>query len=213
MGVPTFASQLLGVRQGDLLVTEGFVRTYRPFVIDEARRVLQANPLQRVCDPSDIGQSVITRLVTGLREGEFILEGDLQLRHLLRTMAWNKVTSIARRERARGGASLESPLRAQDSDLLERLAVAGDRSPSQLAATNDFLQVVRARLPSDLAGVLDRWLEGYLWDEIGAELGQQGHTIRVRFRRALKRVLESLGGATPPAPAPDLSSPPALEDD
>jgi hypothetical protein len=54
--------------------------------------------------------------------------------------------------------------------------------------------------------VLDRWLEGYLWDEIGAELNQRGHTIRVRFRRELKRVLESLQFPPGQLPADELSA-------
>ena len=206
MSALTFESQLRGVRQGDLAATDGFVRTYRPFVTAQARRVLRANPLHRICDESDIGQSVLTRVVAGLQRGEFQIEGEPHLHHLLRTMAWNKVVSIARRERARGGPPVESPLAGEDSDLWHRLAVSREASPSELVASQDFLNTVRSRLVPTLAGVLDRWLEGYLWDEIGAELNQRGHTIRVRFRRELKRVLESLQLPPGQLPADELSA-------
>lgn len=66
-------------------------------------------------------------------------------------------------------------------------------TPSQVALRQEIITRVRATLGPADAKIVDMMLENRDWQEIGAAIGIQPDTARMRVRRALDRIKRDLG--------------------
>src|SRR5437868_13055213 len=101
----SFTDLVRRVRGGDGAAAAELVRRYEP-ALRAAIRVRLTDPhLRRVLDSTDVCQSVLANFFVRAAAGQFDLDRPEQLLGLLATMARNKVTNLALRERAarRGG--------------------------------------------------------------------------------------------------------------
>jgi RNA polymerase sigma-70 factor (ECF subfamily) len=190
-GVTSFQELIRRVRAGDELAAEELVRQYEPEIRREVRVRLTDPGLRRVIDSVDICQSVLGNFFARAALGQFELDEPRQLLKLLVTMARNRLTDWARRERAerrdqRRHQSLDGALDNGWEPL------ASDPSPSQVVAGKELIEQVRGRLSGDERRIADLRAAGSDWNQIAAELSETAEALRKRLARALDRVATEL---------------------
>lgn len=186
----TFKDLIQRVRGGDDAAAAELVRQYEPEIRRIARVRLSGSHLGRLVDSMDICQSVMANFFIRAAAGQFDLENPQQLLKLLVTMACNKVTDQARRQRARRRS--EQKGRNVEPEVLEAVADIAD-TPSAMIARRELLDAARRRLsPGELQLVEER-AQGKEWTEIAAATGESPEALRKRLARALDRVGKELG--------------------
>jgi RNA polymerase sigma factor (sigma-70 family) len=201
MNDPEFSGFLKKLRSDDPEAVRQFVDKYRPFVREAAERLLSGADIQRMCDASDICQEVLPDLLKYLQDGQGEFASLDKFEAFLKTMAHNEVFQALRRHEVRGGGKTR-PLKQGELSgsgaISESGLVDSSSTPSHRVGNREFIAGFRSRLPPDLVEVLDLYLQGLNWDEIGAALGRTGHALRVRFNlardkyhREVKRELHS----------------------
>ena len=183
-----FSDLVRRVRAGDGAAAAELVRRYEPALRVAVRVRLSDPSLRRVLDSMDVCQSVLANFFVRAAAGQFDLDRPEQLLGLLATMARNKVTNLALRERAarRGGGRVRGGLGGADC------ADPGP-SPSQVVAGDELLRAFRDRLSPEECRLADRRAGGLAWAEIAAEVGGDPDALRVRLGRAIDRVTSELG--------------------
>jgi DNA-directed RNA polymerase specialized sigma24 family protein len=186
---PSFAQLIQRVRAGEMSAAEVLVRHYEP-VIRRAIRVRLVNPaLRRTVDSVDICQSVMGSFFVRAALGQYDLDSPEQLAGLLIRLARNKVADVARRAQA----EKRDLRRVQHDAAAMEGVVDGHDSPSQMVAGAELLQKFREKLQPDELLLADRRAEGREWNDLAAELGENGEALRKRLRRAVDRVARELG--------------------
>jgi RNA polymerase sigma-70 factor (ECF subfamily) len=187
----TFDDLIARVRAGDEEAAAELVREYEPEIRREIRFLLTDRSLRRIVESADICQSVLANFFARAALGQFELREPRQLIRLLFTMAQNKVREWARRQYAeRRDRHRERPL---DGEIHSVKLMAGDPTPSQLAAGAELLDEFRKRLSDEERELADRRAAGFEWTEIARELGGTPDALRKRLGRALNRVAGELG--------------------
>ena len=183
-----FSDLVRRVRAGDAAAAAELVRRYEPAVRVAVRVRLTDPALRRVLDTADVCQSVLANFFVRAAAGQFDLESPGQLLGLLTTMARNKVTNLALRERTarRGGGRPRGDI--NDADPADP-----GSSPSQVVAAEELRRAFRERLSAEERDLADRRARGDGWAEIAAELGGDPDALRVRLGRAVDRVTAELG--------------------
>jgi RNA polymerase sigma-70 factor (ECF subfamily) len=184
----SFAGLIDRVRQGDQEAAEQLVRNYEPAVRLVVRRRLTDPSLRRLLDSQDICQSILGKFFVRVALGEYTLETPEQLMKLLITMALNEVCNQADREKA---ARRDCRRLQHGNEALD--LVDPHPSPSSQVATQDLLQEMRRHLSAEEQQLVDLRYQGYSWEEIAAQVGSHTDAVRMRFGRALSRVLGELG--------------------
>jgi RNA polymerase sigma factor (sigma-70 family) len=184
-----FPELLRRVRAGDEEAAAELVRKYEP-AIRLAVRVRLTDPhLRRLVDSTDICQSILARFFVRAASGQFELEQAGQLMKLLVTMARNHLVNEALKHRAaRRDQRRNLPVAADEMALAD-----GADSPSQAVANRELLSEARRRLTEEERRIADARVEGRAWAEIAAEVGDNADAVRMRFVRAMDRVVSELG--------------------
>ena len=139
------------VREGEQSAEEPFYTRLRDMVGRMLSRHLRGTDLQRICDASDVQQSVLLQFDKGLREDQWRLETADQLRGLVWTMALNKLREIARREQARVYKDRAGdPVRRAPFEVVDELVAAEASTPSEHLMAGELLGYLKDRLPADL---------------------------------------------------------------
>jgi RNA polymerase sigma-70 factor (ECF subfamily) len=185
----TFEELIRGVRAWDQEAAAELVRRYGPAIRRAVRFRLADAQLGGLHDSMDICQSVLASFFIRAASGQYDLDSPEKVAGLLATMARNKLTSKARRQRAlrRGGQRVTAGGGDQEQ------FVARGAGPSREVAARDLLEEVRRRLSPDERQLLDSRNEGLEWAAIAANLGGSADALRKKFARALDRVAEQLG--------------------
>jgi RNA polymerase sigma-70 factor (ECF subfamily) len=184
----SFESLLERVRLGNEDAATELVRRYEPEVRRFVRYRLSSPRVRRLLDSVDVCQSVFANFFAAIAEGRFDLHNAQQLRHLLMTMAGNKLLDHVRKQgRAKRGGRKASPSRSASS-VIDPAA-----QPAQVVEERDLVDTVRQRLSDDERELLDRWMEGCGWLEIAGRSGDSPEALRKRFTRALDRVAREIG--------------------
>jgi DNA-directed RNA polymerase specialized sigma24 family protein len=103
-------------------------------------------------------------------------------------MARNKLINQVARQRTK-----KRSLERQERDDVAELALAGnDATASRIAAGRELLALVQERLTAAERQIAQWRIEGRAWGEIASELGDTSDAVRVRYSRAIKRVMKSL---------------------
>lgn len=188
-GSSSFLDLLRRVRAGEEAAATELVRKYEP-AIRLAVRVRLTDPhLRRVMDSVDICQSILAQFFVRAASGQFDLERADQLLNLLVTMARNHLVNQVHKHHAACRDQRRNHLVAADEMAL---ADRGD-SPSQVVANQELLRECRRRLTEEERRIVDGRVQGRAWGEIAAEIGDKADAVRMRFHRALDRVVGELG--------------------
>ena len=184
-----FEDLIRRVRGGEEEAAAELVRRYEPAIRRVVRVHLHDPGLRRVLDSADICQSVLATFFVRANLGQYELDSPASLLKLLATIARNKLTNQAHRQRAgrrdyrraqilgdQGGK-----LRSPQSDVTEQ------------AAAREMLAKVREYLTDDERDLAERRGRGDSWAEIAAATGGSAEALRKKLTRALDRVLQRLG--------------------
>ena len=184
-----FQTLIARVRDGDAEAARELVESYEAELRIVARSRLRDSKMRRALDSMDICQSVLGNFFVRAASGQFDVETPEELLKLLGTMARNKVTDHARREKA----DKRDAGRLAQTPADELPINAGTDSPSQVVAYRELLQRANAELPEDIRRISDLRRNGVGWAEIGSEMNESPEALRKRFTRCMDRVCLDLG--------------------
>ena len=178
----SFADLIARVRGGDGRAEFELVERYEPTVQMVVRRRLADSPLRRLMDSLDICQSVFANFFARAALGQYELETEEQLLKLLVTMALNRLRNYYHKYSSQ--AHVSSP----DQELVDPAS-----GPSTDVAVAELEREFRTRLSEDERQLVDRRALSRSWADIAAELGGNPDALRMRYSRAIVRVLRELG--------------------
>lgn len=185
----SFVDLVRRVRAGDATASAELVRRYEPAIRIVVRARLTDPGLRRLLDSMDICQSVLANFFVRAAAVEFDLDRPERLIRLLATMARNRVTDHALRQRAaRRDYRRTEPLPADGGRCVD----AG-LSPSDEVSGKELLQAFRSRLSAEERYLADQRSRGRPWAEIAAEAGGKPDALREQLERAVNRVARELG--------------------
>jgi RNA polymerase sigma-70 factor (ECF subfamily) len=180
-----FQDLIRRVRAGEEAAATELVRRYESH-IRRAVRVRLDPRLERVFDSMDICQSVLASFFVRTALGQYELDTPEQLLKLLATMARNKLSNQANKQKAG---------RRDYRRVSSAVADEGghDPSPSRQVAARELLQEARRRLSESELRLLDLREQGREWPDIAAEVGGSAEALRKKLARAIDRVARELG--------------------
>jgi RNA polymerase sigma factor (sigma-70 family) len=172
------------IRAGDEAAARELVRRFEPLIRREVRMRIRDDRLNRAFDSLDVSQSVLACFFRRAVSGDYELDRPEQLVRLLLTMARNRLISRARNEHR-----LIRDVRrlTADASALEQVTDARP-SPSQLAARQDELDLLKQSLSQDEWQIFDLRVRGFSWEEVAVELGGNAAARRMQLSRGLERV-------------------------
>jgi RNA polymerase sigma factor (sigma-70 family) len=173
---------LAKVVEGDEQAATALFDRYAVRLIGLARSRLSMRLASRV-DPEDVVQSACRSFFMRARDGEFKVEQPGDLWRLLARITVRKACRNARRHGAgKRNASLEEPL---DFNGEARPILSREPTPEQAAILTEELERLLAPLKPHERRIVELRLDGDGIDEIAAQVGRSGRTVR--------RTLASLG--------------------
>jgi RNA polymerase sigma-70 factor (ECF subfamily) len=144
------------------------------------RRRLTDPALRQLVDSMDIVQSVLGNFFVRAASGQFALDTPQQVRQLLVTMALNKIRNLARRAPVQSLPPGWEP-------------IAAEPSPSQVVAAQELLREFLSRLSEEEKRLVALRADGRTWAAIAAELRDAPDALRMKYTRAVVRVMRELG--------------------
>jgi RNA polymerase sigma factor (sigma-70 family) len=183
-----FLDLMRRVRAGDEAASAELVRRYEPAIRIAVHVRLNDPKLRRLLDSVDICQSVLGNFFVRAASGQFDLETPEQLVHLLVTMARNRLTSHALRQRA----ACRDHRRNQPVPSDRAQLVDPGPSPSEAAVGKELLEEFRARLSAEERHLAEQRALGRSWTEIAVAVGAPPDGLRMQLNRALDRVAREL---------------------
>lgn len=184
-----FRDLIRRVRAGDEQAARELVERYEPRIRLLVRRRLGDPDLRRLFDSGDVCQSTLGAFFDGAKAGQFEIDNPEQLLKLLATMARNKLTSYARKQRA----ARRDPRRIAKHLQDKLLGIDQAPNPSEVVAAQDLLLQFRNRLTETERRIADLRALGRSWTEIAAELSGSPDGLRMQLARAVTRVTRELG--------------------
>ena len=175
------------LKQGNTAAMEGLWRYYEPRLMELARMRLRWAS-KTVADEDDLVVSVFQSLWKGTQDGRF---SSLLHRHelwaMLAHITWQKAIDRDRKEKTkkRGEGRKHEELVADEIRELRP-------SPEMEAELKDELKHLMELLPDEMHRLVALRMQGYLNEEIAAELGVAIRTVERRLRTVRKIWGESL---------------------
>ncbi len=164
------------------------------------RRQLRQHKHRRTFDSSDICQEVMFDFFRGVARGEFTIRTADDL--------WKVITFIKRGvtinliERFhRGCRDVRRTVALGDGTDLR----GPDPSPGDVLEQSEFVHTVLDSLAPDERRILSARLDGHKWTELAAEDGTTAGALRMRIKRALRRVSSLESAHLPPPPTKNRS--------
>jgi RNA polymerase sigma factor (sigma-70 family) len=179
-----FATLFARVRAGDQDAAARLVFEYES-QIRRVIRIRMSPTLRRQLDSIDICQSVMGEFFVRSALGQFELQSPAQLARLLATIARNKLLNEVARQRTKKRSAHHEEVAAEQN-------VIDDATPSRIVAARDLLEAARDRFSCEERQIADRRVDGKSWAEIAAEFGESPDALRIRYSRAVQRVMKSL---------------------
>jgi len=167
-----------------------FVELFQTEIYRTVRLPLIGMGLQSLIDPMDICQAVFAGFFSRVVGSDYDLCDPMQVKHLLLTMARNKVRDESRRYMAqRRNRSL---LVHASEDCLQ--AVPDEQStPSSLVGRSELVEKIRGQLSPEERAVVEQRALGQDWAALAKERGCTPEALRKKMDRAIERVSRSLG--------------------
>ena len=174
-------------RRGDAAAAEKLFARYADRLTRLAEQHLSRKLAGRV-DGEDVVQSVFRTFFRRSAEGEFRIDGSVDIWRLL-----VKITVLKARAKGRFHMAAKRDLSAEivrDEWLPE--AVASDPTPAEAAALVDQIETILRGLPSLYANVLDLRLQGHDVSSVATQLGLSRRTIHRALNLLQDRLIKSL---------------------
>jgi RNA polymerase sigma factor (sigma-70 family) len=184
----SFRDLIRRVRAGDRQAEYELVERFEPRIRRVVRRRLTDPDLRRLFDSGDVCQSILGIFFDGAKDGQFDIDKPEQLYTLLSTMARNKLTDYARKQRAARRDQRRIAKHVQD----QLAAVDPHPDPSEIVAAQDLLLEFRNRLTEEERRIADQRALGRSWTEIAAQIGGNPDALRMQLSRAAARVAREL---------------------
>jgi DNA-directed RNA polymerase specialized sigma24 family protein len=185
----SFSDLIRRVRQRDEQAAAELVRRYEPAIRLAVRVRLTDSRLRRLLDSVDICQSVLANFFVRAASGQFDLERSEQLVQLLVTMARNHLINQAHKyQSARRDQRRNEAVPDAEANL-----AADDPTPSQIVANQELLQEFRRRLTEEERWLVEQRRQDRAWADIATEVGEAPDAVRIRYARAVDRVVRELG--------------------
>ena len=184
----SFVDLVRRVRTGDAEASAELVRRYEPAIRIAVRARLTDPGLRRLFDSMDICQSVLANFFVRATAGDFELTKPEHLIKLLATMARNRVTDHALKQRA----ARRDYRRTDRTNGDEAAFVDAGPSPSDEASIKELLQAFQSRLSTEERHLADQRSRGVPWAKIAAEVGGTPDALRMQLERAIDRVTREL---------------------
>lgn len=174
--------------RGDVEAQARICEHYEPKVRIIAR-VMLGPALRSHFDSMDLVQSVHRSLLVGLRDQKFDISTPQKLIALASTIVRRKVARKWRRTRK------QQVLTGLDAvgELAQTLSELSspDANPAQVAEFNDQISALCDQMGEIERRMLALRLDGFTWDEVGAQLGLHPVAARVRWSRLKQRLQDS----------------------
>jgi len=184
-----FRRMLAQVRSGDPVAAEGLIRRYESEIRREVRLRMTDPRLRRLLESMDICQSVMASFFVRFWAGQYTIEHPGQLLRLLLSMTKHKLVDQARFWSAnRRDLHREISRDGPDGDLFTPTAREFDSVESA-----DLLDKVRSGLSREEQDLVRLRQEGRDWREVGEACELSPDAARMRYNRALARVMRDLG--------------------
>jgi RNA polymerase sigma factor (sigma-70 family) len=184
----SFVDLVRRVRAGDEAASAELVRRFEPAIRIAVRGRLTDPRLRRLFDSMDICQSVFAIFFVRATAGEYELDKPERLIQLLATMARNRVTDHALRQRA---ARRDYRRGERSADAAGQFVDPGP-SPSDEISRKELVEAFQSRLSAEERYLADQRVWGRPWSEIAAEVGGKPDARRVQLERAVNRVTREL---------------------
>ncbi|MBX3415998.1 MAG: sigma-70 family RNA polymerase sigma factor [Pirellulaceae bacterium] len=183
-----FARLMERANRGEVEAQARICEHYEPKVRIIAR-VMLGPALRSHFDSMDLVQSVHRSLLVGLRDQKFDISTPQKLIALASTIVRRKVARKWRRTRKQQVLT--------DLDAVGELAQtlselsSPDANPAQVAEFNDQISALCDQMGEIERRMLALRLDGFTWDEVGAQLGLHPVAARVRWSRLKQRLQDS----------------------
>jgi RNA polymerase sigma factor (sigma-70 family) len=151
------------------------------------RNRLKTRGLQVSVESMDVCQSVLQGLVKRIRVDEH--EPIENIMGYLVRAAMYKIEDVGDKEKA--DRRDHRRIVQQGLDGLD--LASDDTSPSQRALLNEVFAIVREELTPSDTHVWELRRQGMTWGEIGAVVGQNADSLRIRLERELQRIHRQRG--------------------
>jgi hypothetical protein len=184
-----FGNLIERVRVGEVGAVDELLSEYGDTIRREVRFNLLDQRLRRVVGESDIFQSVVSRFVFQLRDGDFHFESGKDVVNLLKVMVRARVAQHARFWAAqRRDLTRNHPLGTE-----YRVHPDPQRSVDVTVSDAELAGVASAIIPEVDRRILGWRDSGMCWSEIGARLGRRSaDSVRKAHERCLLRVRAAL---------------------
>ena len=184
-----FRELLSQARQGNPSAAEELIRRYEREIRREVHLRLTDPRLRRLLESMDICQSVMASFFVRLWAGQYEIEHPGQLIRLLLAMTKHKLIDQARFwTAARRDLHREISRDAPDGDALTPATHDAD-----VVETADLVEKVQSHLSPHERELVSLRQMGYDWREVGQRMKLTPDAARMRYNRALARVLRDLG--------------------
>lgn len=184
-----FRELLRQARQGSPAAAEEMIRRYESEIRREVHLRLTDPRLRRLLESMDICQSVMASFFVRLWAGQYEIEYPGQLVRLLLSMTKHKLIDQARFwTAARRDLHREVSRDAPDGDALTPAVQDPD-----VVETADLVEKVRSHLSPEERELVSLRQMGHDWQEVGQRVNLTPDAARMRYNRALARVLRELG--------------------
>ena len=184
-----FRELLSQARKGSPAAAEEMIRRYESEIRREVHLRLTDPRLRRLLESMDICQSVMASFFVRLWAGQYEIEYPGQLVRLLLSMTKHKLIDQARYwTAARRDLHREISRDAPDGDALTPAVQDTD-----VVETADLVEKVRRHLSPEERELVSLRQMGYDWQEVGQRVNLTPDAARMRYNRALARVLRELG--------------------
>lgn len=185
------------INQGDNDAIDALYRRYSPIVVMMARANLGPGQNNNTFDAEDVAQSVLMNSLGDLENFEYRHEGAF--RHLLSCRVRHKVIDKKRQQNARRRQP-DQPTTSDETNIPDRDA----RRASQIVSNEEQYELLNRALATLKEGNEEHWdiiekrmIDKLTFPQIGDLLGISSDAARMRFDRAMPRLIEifhSLGG-------------------
>jgi len=183
-----FEKRLMRLRSGEPEEVEWFVRQYEPYIRRAVRFRLSRTALKAIADSVDVCQSVLSSFLLRLSAGDYQIECEQHLKHLLISIANKKFLMLNRRE----SAAKRDRDQTVSLSLMPEVASPVTENPASGVELLELMAEVRNRLSEKEMGLLELRRSGKSWREISVELQEEEALLRQRLSRAIRRVATEL---------------------
>ena len=177
------------VRGGDSNASEQLVSEYGETIRREVRFSLLDQRLRRIVAESDIFQSVVSRFVFGLRDGDFEFQSGKDVVNLLKVMVRSRIAQHARFwSSQRRDVKRNRALISDDTGLQQDSLPLGERH-----ANAEMAEKAMHLIPDQDRKILQWRDDGVDWTDIAERLDfPSADAVRKAHQRSLSCVQESL---------------------